>query len=691
VWRVAFIFALLGASAAAQSGSAAPSEYLCTTDSIAVAPEPTNPYEVVLNWTASSSSPVWYRVYRGVASGGPYTRIADCVSGLSYTDATAISGQTYYYVTTAVWQLNGVESSNSNQGTAYIPLTYLGSLSESLTTSDNLVRQFAGSRQPSETLSTSAALSSNAQHGTGLSESLSSNDSLARQYSHAQVLSETLSTSDSIARQAGWPESLSESLITADALSTNFQGNIGLTESLNTSDSIARQAGWPESLSESLTTSDSMSVTALLGPNLIEGLSTSDSIARKAGWPESLSETLTTSDSLTRQVGWTQALGESLTTSDALSTNFQGNVGLTESLSTSDSLARKVAWIQSLSETLTTGDSLARQVGWVQSPSESLTTSDYLSRVDGHVYALSETLTTSDSLARQVAWSQTLSESLSTSAALSLASITQIDLTEDLTTSDSLARQYGHAQALGETLSLSDSLTEHTAWFQPLSESLSTSAALAAVPHSQQNSFVSLGEALNTPDSLTLATTPFAAAPIWLRVTQTAGASVLVWRYSPSVLVTSQNLYRDGGSGFSVIAELSPQAQTFTDVTVAPGQTYFYAVTALVGTIESAYSNVVQTTTQAGVAAPYALRVTATQSGARLIWRHSETVGVTSQIVYQSQTSGGPYTAIQTLAPNTQTAQDPTAIAGQTYYYVVAAFVGAQQSGYSNEVVTTIP
>jgi len=75
---------------------------------------------VDLTWTASPSA-VGYNIYRGTASGGPYTMINTSPdSTISYTDSAVVSGQTYYYVTTAV-NSESEESGYSNQAQAAIP------------------------------------------------------------------------------------------------------------------------------------------------------------------------------------------------------------------------------------------------------------------------------------------------------------------------------------------------------------------------------------------------------------------------------------------------------------------------------------------------------------------------------------------------------------------------------------------
>jgi hypothetical protein len=78
-------------------------------------------HSAVLTWTGSTSAVAGYRIYRGTVSGGPYTLLnGSIVSVSTYTDTTVVSGQTYYYVTTAV-DSSGNESVYSNEISATIP------------------------------------------------------------------------------------------------------------------------------------------------------------------------------------------------------------------------------------------------------------------------------------------------------------------------------------------------------------------------------------------------------------------------------------------------------------------------------------------------------------------------------------------------------------------------------------------
>ena len=77
-------------------------------------------HTVDLTWNASSGA-VGYNIYRSTVSGGPYSMINSSLDGTTaYTDNTVVSGQTYYYVATAV-DGSGNESGYSNQAKAVIP------------------------------------------------------------------------------------------------------------------------------------------------------------------------------------------------------------------------------------------------------------------------------------------------------------------------------------------------------------------------------------------------------------------------------------------------------------------------------------------------------------------------------------------------------------------------------------------
>src|SRR3954471_13661070 len=78
-------------------------------------------HDVNLSWIASSSPVAGYNIYRGNQSSGPFARINSLLDTATvYTDGSVVSGQMYYYVTTAV-DSTGAESGYSNLAQALIP------------------------------------------------------------------------------------------------------------------------------------------------------------------------------------------------------------------------------------------------------------------------------------------------------------------------------------------------------------------------------------------------------------------------------------------------------------------------------------------------------------------------------------------------------------------------------------------
>jgi Abnormal spindle-like microcephaly-assoc'd, ASPM-SPD-2-Hydin len=76
---------------------------------------------VNLSWIASQSKNVSYQVYRGEASGGPYTRLtASAITALGYSDSDVESGTEYFYVATSV-DKHGTESLYSQEIAVTIP------------------------------------------------------------------------------------------------------------------------------------------------------------------------------------------------------------------------------------------------------------------------------------------------------------------------------------------------------------------------------------------------------------------------------------------------------------------------------------------------------------------------------------------------------------------------------------------
>jgi fibronectin type 3 domain-containing protein len=92
------------------------------TNSPAIEPlSGTGVHAVNLSWTATSPQVAGYNVYRGSASGGPYSKLDPyLITETAYTDISVHAGQTYYYVTTAV-DSSGNESPYSNHARVVVP------------------------------------------------------------------------------------------------------------------------------------------------------------------------------------------------------------------------------------------------------------------------------------------------------------------------------------------------------------------------------------------------------------------------------------------------------------------------------------------------------------------------------------------------------------------------------------------
>ena len=79
-------------------------------------------HSVSLGWAASTSPNIsGYNVYRATGTTGTYSKLTSTpLTGLKYTDASVVNGETYMYVVTAV-NSSGVESPHSTPATAVIP------------------------------------------------------------------------------------------------------------------------------------------------------------------------------------------------------------------------------------------------------------------------------------------------------------------------------------------------------------------------------------------------------------------------------------------------------------------------------------------------------------------------------------------------------------------------------------------
>jgi O-glycosyl hydrolase/regulation of enolase protein 1 (concanavalin A-like superfamily) len=166
----------------------------------------------------------------------------------------------------------------------------------------------------------------------------------------------------------------------------------------------------------------------------------------------------------------------------------------------------------------------------------------------------------------------------------------------------------------------------------------------------------------------------------------TPGNNEVALTWNASIGATSYNVKRSttSGSGYATIA--SPTSASYTDSTAVNGTTYYYVVSAVNGSGESANSSQVSATPgPVAPPVPTGLGALAGNNQVALTWNSS--IGATSYNVGRSTTSGSGYATI--ASPTTANYTDTTAVNGTTYYYVVSAVNGNGQSANSSEVAAT--
>ncbi|MBI3608872.1 MAG: fibronectin type III domain-containing protein, partial [Nitrospirae bacterium] len=174
------------------------------------------------------------------------------------------------------------------------------------------------------------------------------------------------------------------------------------------------------------------------------------------------------------------------------------------------------------------------------------------------------------------------------------------------------------------------------------------------------------------------------------------GAITLAWTPSTATDVTQQRVYRSTTTGgpYSLVTSFANNTTAaYTDTGLTNGTTYFYVLRAFDGTQESANSTQVSAAPVDNVAPAAPTGVSAVDRPAdnggaiNLAWTPSTATDVTQQRVYRSTTTGGPYSLVTTFANNTTTSYTDTGLTnGTTYYYVIRAFDGTQESANSTQV-----
>jgi len=196
----------------------------------------------------------------------------------------------------------------------------------------------------------------------------------------------------------------------------------------------------------------------------------------------------------------------------------------------------------------------------------------------------------------------------------------------------------------------------------------------------------STGESANSAEVSATPSAPAQAPPAPTSLAATAGNAKVSLTWNASTGATSYQVKRSTTSGTETQIA-APTTNSFTDTSVTNGTKYFYVVSAVNATGESANSNEVNATPAAPSQAPptpTSLAATAGNAQVALTWNAS--TGATSYHVKRSTTSGA---ETQIAAPTTNSFTDTTATNGTKYYYVVSAVNATGESTNSNEVSAT--
>lgn len=148
--------------------------------------------------------------------------------------------------------------------------------------------------------------------------------------------------------------------------------------------------------------------------------------------------------------------------------------------------------------------------------------------------------------------------------------------------------------------------------------------------------------------------------------------------WDPVSAATSCNVYRATSSAGAKTLLGNPTENTFDDTTATPGVTYYYFVTACIGTDCSDFST--EDTGWRKLSAPANLQASDGSFTGKVQLTWTASIGATYYEVYRAMSWSGTKTLIGT--PMTTNYYDSTATPGITYYYWVKACLGARCSAF---------
>ena len=173
---------------------------------------------------------------------------------------------------------------------------------------------------------------------------------------------------------------------------------------------------------------------------------------------------------------------------------------------------------------------------------------------------------------------------------------------------------------------------------------------------------------------------PPPGAPSGLQAT--AGNAQVILSWTASTGAASYHVKRGTTTGGPYTQVAAPTSANFTDTGLTNASTYYYVVSALNASGESANSSEANATPSAPAAPPATpAGLTATAGNAQVSLTWTASAGATSYHVKRSTSSGGPYT--QVAAPTTASDVDTGLTNQTTYYYVVSGLNAVGESANS--------
>ena len=193
------------------------------------------------------------------------------------------------------------------------------------------------------------------------------------------------------------------------------------------------------------------------------------------------------------------------------------------------------------------------------------------------------------------------------------------------------------------------------------------------------------GESGNSAEANAKPVAPVQVPSVPTGVAATPGNAQVGLTWTASSGATSYHVKRATVSAGPYTQVSAPSSASYTDTGLSNGTTYFYVITAVNSSGESANSAEVKAKPVAPAqipSGPAGVVATAGNSQIALTWTASS--GATSYHVKRATVNGGPYT--QVSAPTSPSYTDTSLTNGTTYYYVVTAVNSAGESGNSSQV-----